>query len=144
MISGLGKRVFLYHSIYKSAPVLFGTRWTMNFLAGPLTRTQIPALLKLTGASISRHPSPPLLQPRQQPQVQLPQQLLFQQSRLASAPAGRQYPAPLPSISCPTIWESVKQLPLPISRVLPRFPAWLSCCPSRTGRGTVYITSVQS
>ena len=51
MISGLGKRVFLYHSIYKSAPVLFGTRWTMNFLAGPLTRTQIPALLKLTGAS---------------------------------------------------------------------------------------------
>jgi hypothetical protein len=51
LISGLGKRVFLYHSVYKSAPALFGTRWTMNYLAGPLTRTQIPALLKLIGAS---------------------------------------------------------------------------------------------
>ena len=51
MISGLGKRVFLLHSIYKSEHVLFGTRWTMNYLAGPLMRTQIPALLKLNGAA---------------------------------------------------------------------------------------------
>ncbi len=59
MISGLGKRVFLLHSIYKPGPVLFGTRWTMNYLAGPLMRTQIPALMKLSGAvmpSVSAQP----------------------------------------------------------------------------------------
>lgn len=49
MISGLGKRVFLLHSVYKSSPVVFSTRWCMNYLAGPLMRSQIPALLKLTG-----------------------------------------------------------------------------------------------
>jgi hypothetical protein len=52
LISGLQKRVFLYHSIYKSGPVLFNTRWALNFLAGPMTRDQIPAANKLVGASI--------------------------------------------------------------------------------------------
>jgi hypothetical protein len=46
-ISGLGKRVFVLHNVHEKAPVLFQTRWTMNFLAGPLTRTQIPDLNKL-------------------------------------------------------------------------------------------------
>jgi hypothetical protein len=50
IISALGKRVFLLHNIHASAPVLFQTRWTMNFLAGPLTRPQIPALNQLAGA----------------------------------------------------------------------------------------------
>lgn len=50
LISGLQKRVFLWHSIYRSAPTLLSTRWTMNYLAGPLTRTQLPALNALVGA----------------------------------------------------------------------------------------------
>lgn len=49
LISGLQKRVFLFHSIYKPAPVTFSTRWTLNFLAGPMTRDQIPAANKLVG-----------------------------------------------------------------------------------------------
>ncbi|MBA4385207.1 MAG: ATP-binding protein [Anaerolinea sp.] len=49
LISGLQKRVFLYHSIYKPAPVTFSTRWTLNFLAGPMTRDQIPQANKLVG-----------------------------------------------------------------------------------------------
>jgi len=59
LISGLGKRVFLMHSVYKPGPVLFGTRWTMNYLAGPLMRTQIPALLKLAGAPKSAETAQP-------------------------------------------------------------------------------------
>jgi len=51
IISALGKRVFLLHNIHNNAPILFQTRWTMNFLAGPLTRPQIPALNRLAGAS---------------------------------------------------------------------------------------------
>ena len=50
MISGLGKRVFLLHNVHESGPVQMATRWTMNYLAGPLTRVQIPSLNKLVGA----------------------------------------------------------------------------------------------
>lgn len=53
MISGLGKRVFLLHSVYKSAPVLFNTRWAMNYLAGPMTRDQLSAANALVGAGSS-------------------------------------------------------------------------------------------
>lgn len=52
LISGLGKRVFIMHNVHEKQPVLFQTRWTMNFLAGPLTRAQIPALNELAGADI--------------------------------------------------------------------------------------------
>ncbi|MFN2326482.1 MAG: ATP-binding protein [Gemmatimonadales bacterium] len=44
MISGLGKRVFLMHSVHRGAPTLFNTRWAMSYLAGPMTLTQIRAL----------------------------------------------------------------------------------------------------
>ncbi len=49
LISGLGKRVFLLHSVYRSAPVLFNTRWAMNYLAGPMTRDQLADANALVG-----------------------------------------------------------------------------------------------
>jgi len=52
LISTLGKRVFLMHSVHEKQPQLFQTRWAMNFLAGPLTRVQIPPLNQLAGASL--------------------------------------------------------------------------------------------
>jgi hypothetical protein len=53
LISGLGKRVFLMNNVHSREPVLFQSRWVMNFLAGPLTRAQIPALNALAGAGTS-------------------------------------------------------------------------------------------
>jgi hypothetical protein len=50
LISSLGKRVFIMQNVHAKEPILFQTRWTMNFLAGPMTRTQIPDLNKLVGA----------------------------------------------------------------------------------------------
>ncbi len=50
LISGIGKRVFLMRNVHEKRPLLFQTRWAMNYLAGPLTRTQIPALNALKGA----------------------------------------------------------------------------------------------
>ena len=50
LISSLGKRVFIQHNVHARQPSLFQTRWAMNFLAGPMTRTQIPALNELAGA----------------------------------------------------------------------------------------------
>jgi len=49
LISSLDKRVFVLHNVHAKQPALLQTRWTMNFLAGPLTRNQIPALNKLAG-----------------------------------------------------------------------------------------------
>jgi hypothetical protein len=53
LISSLGKRVFVLHNVHEKMPVLIQTRWAMNFLAGPMTRTQIPALNQLVGAGES-------------------------------------------------------------------------------------------
>ena len=60
IISTLGKRVFLLHNVHAKAPVIFQTRWAMNYLAGPLTRAQIPLLNQLSGteeAVVSEQPS---------------------------------------------------------------------------------------
>lgn len=51
-IAGLGKRVFLLHSVHEPAPITFETRWTMSYLAGPMTREQIRSVTALA-------PTPP-------------------------------------------------------------------------------------
>ena len=43
-ISALDKRQFVLHSTKLAQPQLFGTRWAMSFLSGPLTREQIGQL----------------------------------------------------------------------------------------------------
>lgn len=50
LISSLRKRVFLLHNVHEAEPVVFHTRWAMNYLPGPLTRAQIPALNRMVGA----------------------------------------------------------------------------------------------
>lgn len=55
-IAGLGKRVFLLHSVHEPAPITFETRWTMSYLAGPMTREQIRSVS-------SQQPSAPLAAP---------------------------------------------------------------------------------
>jgi hypothetical protein len=57
LISGLGKRVFLLHNVHNKEPLLFQTRWAMNYLVGPLTRTQIPLLNQLAGATLQAAPA---------------------------------------------------------------------------------------
>ncbi len=58
LISSLGKRVFVMHNVHEKMPVLMQTRWTMNFLAGPMTRAQIPALNQLVNAGAAPRTAP--------------------------------------------------------------------------------------
>ena len=51
-ISLLDKRVFLLHNVHEDAPEVFHTRWAMNYLPGPITRVQIPALNELVNAKL--------------------------------------------------------------------------------------------
>ena len=44
-LAGLGKRVFLMRNVHEDQPVVFTTRWTLSYLAGPLTREQIKQLM---------------------------------------------------------------------------------------------------
>ena len=44
-LAGLGKRRFLLHNVHEDEPVIFNTRWVMSYLAGPMTRDQIRALM---------------------------------------------------------------------------------------------------
>ena len=46
IISALDKRQFLLHQTRANAPTMFGTRWAMSYLPGPLTRTQIADLME--------------------------------------------------------------------------------------------------
>ena len=56
MLSGLGKRVFLLHNVHSKGPQLMQTRWAINYLAGPLTRSQIPAVNKLATPEVAQEP----------------------------------------------------------------------------------------
>ena len=44
-LAGLGKRQFLLHNVHEEESVVFGTRWAMSYLAGPMTREQIRILM---------------------------------------------------------------------------------------------------
>ena len=46
LISDLEKRQFVLSMAKASEPTLFGTRWAMSYLAGPLTRDQVSVLMK--------------------------------------------------------------------------------------------------
>lgn len=60
LISGLGKRTFVLQNVNKPGVKLFQTRWVMNYLAGPMMRTQIPALNQLAmGAKDAAAPVEP-------------------------------------------------------------------------------------
>ena len=65
-LAALGKRVFLMHNVHENAPVVFNTRWTLSYLAGPLTRSQIKALMRERKAA---EPAPERPTPAAQPAV---------------------------------------------------------------------------
>lgn len=44
MLSLIGNRTFIMRSIYEKDPILFQTRWTLSYLRGPMTLTQIARL----------------------------------------------------------------------------------------------------
>ncbi len=45
ILAGLGNRVFLLNNVHEDAPEVFQTRWTLSYLRGPLTRSQIKLLM---------------------------------------------------------------------------------------------------
>ncbi|MFZ5857684.1 MAG: helicase HerA domain-containing protein [Chloroflexota bacterium] len=106
LISALGKRVFVMHNVHEKAPVVFQTRFAMNYLAGPLTRTQIPALNRLVGAEQTADSRPPTAKPA------------ASHADLATASVSTAAAAPRPSVAArpaSTLGGSVTRPPVPSS-----------------------------
>ena len=54
-LAGLGKRVFLMNNVHEDEPVIFQTRWTLSYLAGPITQSQIRTLMDPVKAGLPAH-----------------------------------------------------------------------------------------
>ncbi len=109
-ISGLGKRVFLMHSVHENAPTVFETRWAMSYLAGPMTREQIRRLT---------HGDPALgfvILPSAEP-AGLPAPTLAPQTEPPAAPAASSDVRP------PVLAPDIVQVWLP-ARVAPSLVTW--------------------
>lgn len=83
ILAGLGSRVFLMNNTHEDAAVIFQTRWSLSYLRGPLTRTQIKQLMDGYKAS----PLPPV-QPLVAQAAQPPVEPASAPSGLAEAASG--------------------------------------------------------
>ena len=109
LISSLGKRIFILHNVHAKQPELFQSRWAMNFLAGPLTRVQIPDLNRLAGT-------------KTEGQVPATSQTATTSSSSVSDlhPAAAMSTVPMIPREAPP-----KSLPLEGSQTKPPIPAWI-------------------
>lgn len=55
LLATIGKRTFIMRSVYESAPIVFRTRWTLSYLRGPLTLTQLQTFKKPSENGVSHH-----------------------------------------------------------------------------------------
>jgi hypothetical protein len=112
-ISRLGKRQFLLHNVHSSKPLTFQTRWVMNYLAGPLTRAQIPALNHLAGARRLAQPVPATGGAEPEPLDEV------QAIPVQPVPRERDLPAPEGTLTRPNIPTGVTEYFLPNNLTLP-------------------------
>ncbi|MCC7119209.1 MAG: DUF853 family protein [Anaerolineales bacterium] len=127
LISSLGKRVFVLHNVHEKAPVLMQTRWAMNFLAGPLTRAQIPALNQLVGAALQSAPVPASASRKEsqpQPSVEALQPVAVPSAASAPAQPVMSQPASAApkaegSLTKPTLPTGIREYFLPQNYSLP-------------------------
>jgi hypothetical protein len=73
-LSMLGKRVFFMHNVHETRPEIFQTRWTLSYLAGPMTRDHIKRLTAaappaIAAAGAPAAPSPAAAAPESAPPV---------------------------------------------------------------------------
>ncbi len=66
MLSLTGNRTFIMRSIYEKEPIVFQTRWTLSYLRGPLTLTQIATLTGKIGKTVEKESQPNIMQESEQ------------------------------------------------------------------------------
>src|SRR5687767_14051993 len=96
VLAGLSTRIFLMNNTHDERPEVFETRWTMSYLRGPLTRTQIKSLMdpvKTETAASVKTPSAPVAS------VSVPEPAATQNQKPVLPPEITQYYLPVRSSS---------------------------------------------
>ncbi len=109
MLSGLGNRVFLMNNTHEDHPVLMQVRWTMSYLRGPLTRTQIKTLMD---------PQREKVLPKTKAAVVAPASGAPAQRRPAAVEIeseATEEPAPAPAAQKPALAKTITELFLPVT-----------------------------
>ncbi len=131
LISSLGKRVFVMNNVHNKEPLLFQTRWVMNFLAGPMTRNQIRDLNELVGAAETSAPrakptpvSAPKLQAAPQPPIDHVQPVAVPvaapvQAKTTTPPRSTSSTSANGSLTKPNLLAGVREYYLPQNYSLP-------------------------
>ncbi len=57
ILAGLGSRVFLMNNVHEDSPEIFQSRWTLSYLRGPLTRSEIKRLAQMTAVPTTAAPA---------------------------------------------------------------------------------------
>ncbi|MBK8974537.1 MAG: DUF853 family protein [Planctomycetes bacterium] len=57
VLSGMHGRTFLLHNVHDDGPVLLHTRWAMSYLRGPMTRSQIEAVMQERKRAVGTAPT---------------------------------------------------------------------------------------
>ena len=114
-LAGLGKRVFLLYNVHEDAPVTFQTRWTMSYLAGPLTRAQIKTLMD---------PRRPIVTRPEPAQAAAPgaTSVTAGAAGVAAATTAGGAAAPVASDKPPALPEEIPQYYLPLRGAMPAGP----------------------
>ena len=124
-LAGLGSRIFLMNNVHEDAPVVFETRWTLSYLCGPLTRTQIKTLTDPTRSNLAAESTAP------------------QKPAGGAAAAASPARTPVQSTGRPTISPDVPQYFIPI-RSRASGGQSLVYLPMLYGEGEVHVSDTKS
>lgn len=95
ILAGLGNRVFLMNNVHDDTPVILESRWAMSYLRGPLTRTQIKALMNPIKKLLSLQPAAGQSAAAQQPRTY---QISPSEHTISTSPASGERPVLPPGI----------------------------------------------
>jgi len=110
ILAGLGNRVFLMNNTHEDEPVVFQTRWSLSYLRGPLTRSQIKQLMDPYKATM-KAPAVAATAPSTATMKTTPQ------AAVAAAPVAAEAAAPvtLPAVGLqPTLTADIPQYFIPV------------------------------
>jgi len=93
LLAALGNRIFLMNNVHEDEPIVFETRWCLSYLRGPLTRTQIKALMEPRKAVAGERPLESPASPREKTAPQAASK------HAPAAPAGEERPLLAPELT---------------------------------------------
>jgi hypothetical protein len=117
MLSGLGSRVFLMNNTHEDAPLVMQSRWSLSYLRGPLTRSQIKVLMdayKAAPPPASAPASIPAAPAQAQPAVRVPEAGPLFEAAAPNPPSQSSRAAPPVANPRPALPSDIPQFYVPV------------------------------